>query len=101
MQIEEITKIGVAAATIIGTAIAAILRAKKFTDTLDIEEVDTTKLTTELKELQIILHDLKLEVHGKHSTQLENIEEDITRLFDKTDKLTDILIDYFQKQAHN
>lgn len=101
MQIEEITKIGVAAATIIGTAIAAILRAKKFTESIDTEEVDTTKLTTELKELQTILHDLKLEVHGKHTIQLENIEEDITRLFDKTDKLTDILIDYFQKQAQN
>lgn len=101
MQIEEITKIGVAAATIIGTAIVAILRAKKFTDSIDTEEVDTTKLTTELKELQTILHELKLEVHGKHTTQLENIEEDITRLFDKTDKLTDILIDYFQKQAQN
>lgn len=99
MPIEEITKIGVAIATILGTAIAAIIRSNKKSDEPD-AEVDTEQLSKELQEVQKLLNSLHAEVHGKHLTQLTHIEEDVSRLFDKTDKLTDILIDYFSKQSN-
>lgn len=99
MQIEEITKIGVAVATVLGTAIAAIIRSKKKEEQSEIE-IDTSQLSKELQEVQIILNNLHAEVHGKKATQIGYIEEDVKRLFDKTDKLTDILIDYFSKQSN-
>jgi len=99
MQIEEIMKFGGAAATLLGTAIAAIIRSKKAKEDQD-DEVDVASLAKEMKELQLILHNLKSDVHGKHTLQLDHIEEDVTRLFDKTDKLTDILIAYFSKQSN-
>lgn len=99
MQIEEIMKFGAAAATLLGTAIAAVIRSKKDKEPQE-EEVDFAALTKEMKELQLIMHNLKSDVHGKHALQLNHIEEDVSRLFDKTDKLTDILIDYFSKQSN-
>ena len=55
MPIEEITKIGVAIATILGTAIAAIIRSNKKSEEPD-AEVDTEQLSKELQEVQKVYH---------------------------------------------
>jgi len=62
------------------------------------EEKQTCSAVQELSEIQLDIVRMKATLDNSLPQRLEHIEEDIDRLFTKTDKLTDLLIEYLKKE---
>lgn len=105
--IEEITAGIVAVATVIATVLAAVSKIKKGVDSLVVDEPSTNlnqsekeEIVKDLTEMKLAMERIKSDMNAKiqvHGVQIDHLEKDVAVLFEKTDKLTDILIEHFSK----
>lgn len=95
--IEEVTAIAVTVITAVGTVLAALAKIKRDAPEIVLEEETKGDIAQELTDIKVALAVLRSEIDGKLGVKISYMETDIKTLFDKTDKLTDILIDQFSK----
>lgn len=105
--IEEITAGIIAVATVIATTLAAASKIKKGVDSFVVDDPSTNlnqsekeEIVKDLTEMKLAMERIKSDMNAKiqvHGVQIDHLEKDVTVLFEKTDKLTDILIEHFSK----
>lgn len=94
--IEEIAGSLAAIATVIAAFLAAAKKIKSAASKVETDDA-TTDIVQELSELKVVIARMQADMSGKIPVQIENLQKDVHILFEKTDKLTDILIDHFSK----
>jgi len=102
-SIEEITAAVAAVLTTLAAVIAAAVRIKRGVETaITPEDVTVDKaIAVELAEIKTVITQLRADMEMKCAVseiQMHHLEKDVATLFEKTDKLTDILIDHFSRQ---
>jgi hypothetical protein len=109
--IEEITAGIVALATIITTSLAVAYRIKKGVDAIIDDDAETKKpemftdkerqdIANQLTEIKQAMDRIRSDMDAKEKVmdiQISYLKKDVDVLFEKTDKLTDILIEHFSK----
>ena len=105
--IEEITAGLVAVTTVIVTILATAKKIKSGVDDLvgddaqnDFNTAEREEIVKDLTEMRLAMERIKLDLGGSikvQGVQIEHLEKDVEVLFEKTDKLTDILIEHFSK----
>lgn len=105
--IEEITAGLAAFATVVATVLTIAKRIKTGVDDLVGEEgapclnsKEKEGILKELTEMKLAVERIKADMDSRckvHGIQIDHLEKDVSVLFEKTDKLTDILIEHFSR----